>query len=72
MVTLVLTAEQAKVLADAKETVELIDTAGTRLGVIERPLSDADIETALARLAEARNGKTTVEVLATLMTMDAR
>jgi hypothetical protein len=72
MVTLVLTAEQAKVLADARETVEVTDAAGTRLGVIERPLSDAEVETALARLAESRGGKTTVEVLAKLMTLDAR
>jgi hypothetical protein len=70
MVTLVLSAEQAQVLRDARETVELIDRAGTRLGVVARPPSDADVETALARLRDGREGKTTVEVLARLMALD--
>jgi len=71
MVTLVLNAEQAKVLKDAREAVELIDAVGTRLGIVARPSSDAEVETALARLGDGREGKTTVEVLAGLMTLDA-
>lgn len=71
MVTLVLNAEQAKVVKDAREPVELIDPVGTRLGIVARPPSDAEVETALARLGDGREGKTTVEVLARLMTLDA-
>lgn len=70
MVTLVLSAEQAKVLTDAREPVELIDGIGTRLGIVSRPPSDAEVETALARLGDGREGKTTVEVLARLMALD--
>ena len=71
MVTLVLNAEQAKVLKDAREAVELIDAVGTRLGIVARPPSEAEVETALARLGDGREGKTTVEVLASLMALDA-
>jgi hypothetical protein len=71
MVTLVLNAEQAKVLKDAREAVELIDAVGTRLGIVARPPSDTEVETALARLGDGREGKTTVEVLAGLMALDA-
>jgi hypothetical protein len=71
MVTLILNAEQAKVLKDAREAVELIDAVGTRLGIVARPPSDTEVETALARLGDGREGKTTVEVLAGLMALDA-
>jgi hypothetical protein len=71
MVTIVLTVEQAKVLAGSRDPVELIDGAGTRLGIVERPLSDSEVETALARLGDSREGRTTVEVLARLMAIDA-
>ena len=71
MVTLVLNAEQAKVLQEAREAVELIDGVGTRLGIVSRTPSDAEVETALARLGDGREGKTTVEVLAGLMALDA-
>ena len=71
MVTIVLTAEQAKVLAGSRDPVELIDDAGTRLGIVERPLSDSEVETALTRLGDGREGRTTVEVLARLMAIDA-
>jgi hypothetical protein len=69
MVTLVLTAEQAKVLADAREPVELIDGGGTRLGIVARPPSASEVEKALARLGDGREGRTTVEVLARLITL---
>jgi hypothetical protein len=71
MVTLVLNAEQAKVLQEARDAVELIDGVGTRLGIVSRTPSDAEVETALARLGDGREGKTTVEVLARLMALDA-
>ena len=71
MVALVLNAEQARVLKDAREAVELIDAVGTRRGIVARPPFDAEVETALARLGDGREGKTTVEVLARLMALDA-
>jgi len=71
MVARVLNAEQARVLKDAREAVELIDAVGTRLGIVARPPFDAEVETALARLGDGREGKTTVEVLARLMALDA-
>ena len=71
MVTIVLTPEQAKVLAGSRDPVELIDDAGTRLGIVERPLSDSEVETTLARLGDGREGRTTVEGLARLMAIDA-
>jgi hypothetical protein len=39
-----LNAEQDKVLKDAREAVELIDAVGTRLGIVARPPSDAEVE----------------------------
>jgi hypothetical protein len=71
MVALVLNAEQGRVLKDAREAVELIDAVGTRLGIVARHPSDAEVETARARLDDGREGKTTVEVLARLMALDA-
>jgi hypothetical protein len=71
MVALVLNAEQARVLKDAREAVELIDAVGTRLGIVARLPFDAEVETARARLGDGREGKTTVEVLARLMALDA-
>ena len=71
MITLILNAEQVKVLKDAREAVELIDAVGTRLGIVARPPSEAEVETALARLGDGREGKTTVEVRAWLMALDA-
>ena len=52
---------------DSREAVELIDAVGTRLGIVARPPSAAEVETALARLGDGREGKTTLEVLARLM-----
>lgn len=43
MVAPVLNAEQARVLKDAREAVELIDAVGTRPGIVVRPPSAAEV-----------------------------
>lgn len=71
MVELVLTAEQARLLAEAQESVELVDAQGNRLGFFARRFSDVDIETALQRAAMNQSGRPTADVLQGLRALQA-
>ena len=51
MVQIVVTPDQAKVLSEAKDSVEIVDLHGNRLGFFARPFSKPDIVIALARAA---------------------
>lgn len=63
MVELVVTAEQAKLLADAIESVEIVDAQGNRLGFCARRFSDHEVSIAAVRAASAHAGRSTGEVL---------
>ena len=53
MVELVVTAEQAKLLAEASDSVEIVDGKGNRLGFFARRFSDREVATASLRAAAA-------------------
>lgn len=72
MVELVVTAEQAKLLADAKDSVEIVDSQGNRLGFFARRFSDRDVATAIQRASEAQAGRSTAEVLERLKSLGNR
>ncbi len=63
MVELVVNAEQAKLLVEARENVEIVDAKGNRLGFVVRRFSDSDIETALSRAAAGGSSRATADVL---------
>ena len=63
MVELVVTAEQAKLLADAIESVEIVDAQGNRLGFFARRFSDHEVSIAAVRAASGHAGRSTGEVL---------
>lgn len=63
MVELIVTSEQAKVLAEAQESVEIVDAKGNRLGFFARRFSDRDIAIARERAASAEPGLPTAAVL---------
>ena len=63
MVQIVVTADQAKVLSEAKDSVEIVDLHGNRLGFFARPFSKPDIAIALARAASNEPRRTTKQVI---------
>jgi hypothetical protein len=66
MVELVVTAEQAKFLAEARDSVEIMDDRGNRLGFFARRFTDQDIAVAALRAASQHPGKSTADVLGRL------
>lgn len=69
MVEMVVNADQARLLAEARESVEIIDAQGNRLGFFARRFSDGDVAIALARAAERTPGNSTCEVLERLRSL---
>ena len=69
MVELVVTAEQAQLLAEAKGSVEIVDGEGNRLGVFARRFSDREITSAAVRAAADQPGRSTIEVLERLKSL---
>jgi hypothetical protein len=66
MIQIVATEEQAKKMAEARETVEIVDAKGNRLGYFARPFSEDDVRIARERLAsneERRPSKSVIERL---------
>lgn len=63
MVELVVSAEQAKLLQEAQDSVEIVDAHGNRLGFFARRFSDREVEIARARAAASEPGRPTGEVL---------
>ena len=66
MVELVVTPEQAKLLSEAKDSVEIVDADGNRLGFFARRFSENEVATARLRAAGRNAGRTTDEVLGRL------
>ncbi len=72
MVKLVVSAEQAKVLTEARESVEIFDAKGNRLGFFTQPFSDHEIELARGRAAAGQPGRSTADVLERLASLGER
>lgn len=72
MVKLVVNVEQAKLLMEAQESVEILDPKGNRLGFFARPFSDHEIELARSRAAAGQPGRSTVDVLERLESLHDR
>jgi hypothetical protein len=69
MVELVVTAEQAELLAEAKGSVEIVDGQGNRLGFFARRFSDPEVNSATVRAAVSQPGRSTAEVLERLKSL---
>lgn len=72
MVQLVLTDEQARVLAESGGDVVLRDSAGRHLGYVSQGFSAKDIAEAQRRLATPGPRLSTAEVLAKLQGLDQK
>jgi hypothetical protein len=70
MVQVVVTADQAKLFAEAQESVEIVDGNGNRLGFFARPFTGDDIRLAKQRLASDEPRLTTAEVLERLKQLE--
>ena len=70
MVKVVVTEDQAKVIAAAKEGVEFVDAAGKRLGFFARPFSEDDIAIARKRAASDEPRRTTQQVIDRLKSLE--
>ena len=69
MIKIVATEEQAKSMAEARDSVEIVDATGNRLGYFARPFSEDDVQIARERLAsneERRPTKLVIERLKSL------
>ena len=69
MVELVITAEQAQFLAEAKDSVEIVDGKGNRLGFFARRFSGHEVTSAAVRAAADQPGRSTSEVLERLKSL---
>ena len=63
MVELVVTAEQAKLLSEASDSVEIVDGQGNRLGFFARRFTEKDVAIARLRNAARASGRSTADVL---------
>ena len=70
MVQIVVTPEQAKVLADAMDSVEIVDAHGNRLGFFARPFSEQEIATARARASSDAPRSSTQQVIGRLKSLE--
>ena len=72
MVQIVATEDQAKLLSQASESVEIVDVNGHRLGYFARPFTDDDIKIAKERLASNEPRQTTAQVLQHLRDLETK
>jgi hypothetical protein len=70
MVKVVVTEDQARTIADAKDGVEFVDAAGNRLGFFARPFTDEDIAIARQRAASDEPRRTTQQVIDRLKSLE--
>jgi hypothetical protein len=64
--------EQAKLISEATESVEIRDARGGHLGYVMHPFTEEDIAVAKHRLASKEPRYTTQEVLDHLQTLDRK
>lgn len=72
MVQIVVTAEQAKQLGKSRESIEILDQAGNRIGYYTRPFTNAEIAEAKRRSESESGGRTTQEVLDRISKMESK
>jgi len=70
MIQVVVTPDQAKLLSEAQECVEVVDVHGKRLGTVVRPPSDEDVRIAKERLKGNAKRYTTQEVVEHLRSLE--
>lgn len=70
MARIFVTEDQARTLAEATGTVEIVDVDGNRLGFFARPFTDDDIAIARQRLAADEPRRTTQQVLERLKLLE--
>ncbi|MEM6474209.1 MAG: hypothetical protein AAF802_32020 [Planctomycetota bacterium] len=70
MVQVVVTADQAKLLAESKDFVEIVDASGNRIGTLLRPPNDEDVQIAKQRLEGGGKRFTTEEVVSQLRSLN--
>ena len=70
MVQIVVTAEQAKLLEQSHEAIEIVDEQGNRIGYYTQPFSESEIHEAKRRSETEKGGRTTKEVLERLSNLD--
>lgn len=72
MVQIVVTEDQAKAIAESQERIEIVDTAGNRLGFFARPFTDDDVANARKRAASDEPRRTTEQVIDRLNSLEPR
>ncbi|MEM8671808.1 MAG: hypothetical protein AAGG48_30095 [Planctomycetota bacterium] len=70
MVKIVVTEDQAKAIATAKEGVEFVDADGNRLGFFAHPFNEDDISIAQERAASDEPRRTTQQVIDRLKSLE--
>ena len=70
VIRIVATEEQAKKIADARESVEVVDPQGNRLGYLARSFSDEDLRIATERLSSNEERRSTRMVVERLKSME--
>jgi hypothetical protein len=70
MIRIVATEEQAKKIAEARESVEVVDPQGNRLGYLARSFSDEDLRIARERLSSNEERRSTQMVVERLKSME--
>ncbi len=63
------TAEQAKLLAEAKDGVEIVDAQGNRRSFFAQQFSDRDLSSARLRASSGQLGRSTADVLERLQSL---
>ena len=72
MVEMVVSAEQANLLAEAQDSVEIVDAHGNRLGFFAGRFSDRDIEIASGRAAAREPARPTADVFNRLKSLGSQ
>jgi len=63
MVQIVVTEEQAKQLGKSRESIEIVDQEGNRIGYYTQPFTNAEIAEAKRRSESESGGRTTQDIL---------
>lgn len=72
MVRVVITPDQAKLLSESSERVEIVDVSGKTLGTLLRPPSDEDVQIAKERTEQGGKRYTTDEVVSHLRSLQQK
>jgi hypothetical protein len=72
MVQVVVTADQARLMTESHESVEIVDENGRRLGTVVRPPNDEDVRIARQRVDQSGNRYSTAEVVSHLQSLEKK